>query len=420
MYAAFRSLFASLAEHGPPLVVIIDDLQWSDLDSLALLGDLLSPPHAPPMLLIGTARSGTSIKLPCTVQRLFVDGLSPDDARQLAQHHLEHDGGSGSRAVALAEEAAGHPLFIAELARHARTAIPGPPTLDDALGARLEVLRDEPKALLELLAVAAGPIAHETLARACGQPADVHAHNVAFLRSEHLVRTGGDSIETYHDKVRAAVFKRLGEPALRLCHERLATGLEATPHADAESLAVHWQGAGQPKRAAQHAVHAAEHAAGGLAFDRAVRLYRMALELDPDRPDKAALNVQLAQALVNAGREVESADAYLAAAQATAPGPAAIDLKRRAAERLLASSQLGQRHSASAGHLGGAGERPVFPVLACSARGPVPSSRGKGGPSRPSRQGRCLRIGRGRLVHQQSSARAIAAQPLPSLCAGRR
>lgn len=339
MYAALRVLLARLAQRGPPLVLVIDDLQWSDVDSLVLLADLVRPPQAPPLLLVGTFRTGTAITLPCTIERTTLGPLALEDARALAQHHLQGRGEDESRALGLAEEAGGHPLFIAELARHGSGAGAAPPALDDAIGARAALLADPPKTLLDLLAVAGGPLAYETLAFATGEPAGEHAGNVALLRSEHLARTGGDAIETYHDRVRAAVLGRMTDPTRRFCHERLALALEASAGPDAEALATHWRGAGEPKRAAEHAIAAADRAAAALAFERATRLYRMALELDPDRPDRSALSTRLAEALVNDGRQVEGAEAYLVAARDSV-GTAALELKRRAAEHFLGSSHM--------------------------------------------------------------------------------
>jgi len=339
MYGALRALLGRLAQHGSPLVMVIDDLQWSDADSLVFLADLVRPPDAPPLLLVGTFRTGTAITLPCTVERMTLGALALEDARALAQHHLQGRGEDESRALGLAEEARGHPLFIAELARHAGGARAAPPALDDAIGARAALLADQPRTLLDLLAVAGGPLAYETLAFATGQPAGEHAGNVALLRSEHLARTGGDVIETYHDRVRAAVLGRMTGPTRRFCHERLALALEASAGPDPEALSTHWRGAGEPKRAAEHAIAAADRAASALAFERATRLYRMALELDPDRPDRSALNTRLAETLVNDGRQVEGAEAYLVAARDSV-GTSALELKRHAAEHFLSSSHV--------------------------------------------------------------------------------
>src|SRR5262249_35807601 len=53
---------SGVAAHRP-LIVSIDDLQWADVDSLALLGDIMRPPNAPPMLLVATLRVGTERQL---------------------------------------------------------------------------------------------------------------------------------------------------------------------------------------------------------------------------------------------------------------------------------------------------------------------------------------------------------------------
>ncbi|HEY2514994.1 MAG TPA: serine/threonine-protein kinase, partial [Polyangiaceae bacterium] len=55
IFGAFRELMRRVAEQGP-VVVTIDDVQWADGDSLALLSDLLAPPDPPPLLLVCTRR----------------------------------------------------------------------------------------------------------------------------------------------------------------------------------------------------------------------------------------------------------------------------------------------------------------------------------------------------------------------------
>src|SRR5262249_44814890 len=78
-----------------------------------------------------------------------------------------------------------------------------------------------------------------------------------------------------------------------------------------------------------------------LAFDRAARLYRLALTLRPDLDQKRALDLhaRLAEALGDAGRGQLAAAEYLAAAK-LATGLEAIELERCAAEHLMCSGHI--------------------------------------------------------------------------------
>jgi eukaryotic-like serine/threonine-protein kinase len=358
LFAALRELLARVAARRP-LVIVIDDLQWADLDSLALLDAITRPPEAPPMLILATVRAGDDAPTPrstlltAEAREVHVARLPPDEARALAAELLTSTGLGGTptaalSAEAIAEEAGGHPLFIDELVRHAvlaaRSDGSAPLHLEDALWDRVRRLEPPAQQLLELVAVAGGPLVQQAAARAADMEFSVFVQHAAALRAANLVRTTGtrqsDLIEPYHDRVRATMEAHRPASDLRRAHERIAIGLETTGRADPEALAAHWQGAGDVDKAASYATQAAERAFQALAFDRAAQLYRQSLVLrPPGSAEVPSLQVRLADALAQTGRGAEAARVYLAASERAASADA-LELRRRASEQLLRSGHV--------------------------------------------------------------------------------
>jgi hypothetical protein len=163
------------------------------------------------------------------------------------------------------------------------------------------------------------------------------------LRLANFMRASGSragSVELLHDRVREAVLSHLPEGQRRGSHRRLAVALEASGNAEPEQLAVQWQGAGDHARATQYFTCAGDQAADALAFDRASRLYRAALELCGGAdPDARALRMKLGQALANAGCGAEAATVYREASIGADPS-LGLELKRRAVEQYLISGHL--------------------------------------------------------------------------------
>jgi hypothetical protein len=91
------------------------------------------------------------------------------------------------------------------------------------------------------------------------------------------------------------------------------------------------------ERAGHYYAQAAAQAAEALAFDRAAKLYRLALESSPASTDcQRRLRIELGHALANAGRGAQAAEEYLQAAQ-NANEHTVLELKRLAAQQFLIS-----------------------------------------------------------------------------------
>ena len=342
-------------------MVVIDNLQWADADSLTLLTEVLRAP-APPMLLITTARA-TRSSGSITTEASSHDERSPfglpGDVRQDPLTRLSDDEGlelvrmlggqdlSMSLARRIANEAGGHPLFVDELVRHSQLTgevAPANILLDDALVARVQRLDPDARTLLELLSVAGIAVPQEIAMRALGVSFGDFANRAQTLRAAHLARThgwrGADAIETYHDRVREAASSRLDSDARVQVHARLAGAHEAARIQDSDALSTHWLGARNEAKAGEYALLAARHAVAAFAFERAAQLYERALTLGHvDSATKQELRLERAEALASAGRGGDAAKVYFEAAN-HASADAALDLRRRAAEELLTAGRI--------------------------------------------------------------------------------
>jgi eukaryotic-like serine/threonine-protein kinase len=363
-FAALREMLSRLGRQLP-VVIAIDDLQWGDVDSAAVLAELLRPPGAPRLLLIAVSRSehrgeSACLDLLATIGRgpheealrrdVSLGPLSPDESRQMAIRLLRETDLEAQSVDAIARQAQGSPYFILEMAVHARSghefsgaAGTAPLDLDAALQVRLVRLREPARRLLEAVSVAGQPLALGAALEAA-ELTQADATEAAPLRHQHLLRTDGpgldDPVSVYHDRIRESVVGHLPASALATYHGRLAVVLERSPRADAEQIARHFDAAGEPAPAARHYAAAADEAAGKLAFDRAARLYQRLLELLPEEyANRPTLLTKSADALANAGRGLEAALRYEAAAEG-AGGQEAFELRRRAAHQFCISGHV--------------------------------------------------------------------------------
>ncbi len=357
-FGALRFLLTKLSRERT-VVLFVDDLQWGDLDSGLLLRELMRPPDPPPFFFLASYRSdeaNSSALIRLLGERdeeqtlhwdVDIGELSLDEARALAMARLGDDSEeTRARAEAVVRESGGSPFFVDELARHVRgvgDAELGTIDLDTVIETRLSQLPDDARRLLDIIAAAGRPLDLDVANQAAGlDPKDMSA--IEVLRSQQWVRErlrgGGEVFETYHDRIRETVKAAVPEEVLSAYHDRLAAALEASGVADAETLAEHYERAGDLELAGRHAVRAADQAAAALAFDRAARLYQQGMQnWNPERAERFELLVHMARALTNAGRGGEAARTFMMASE-DAPTSRVPDLMRPAAEQFLVSGLI--------------------------------------------------------------------------------
>lgn len=248
--AALCELLAAIRRRQS-VVLAIDDLQWADPDTVAVLDALSTgvgakPP--PPLLIVASYRPvEASNNLPL---KRYLDGrdelaggvtidvpverLRPREAETLARAALEQLGveASEERIARLAKEAHGQPFFIEELAHYiaekGATSIDHEISLDEAIRARLEALSVEQRALIEILAVAASPLPQSLAFEAAQLDAGSLSALLALRRASMVSWLGAgadDMVSTYHDRIRETAVSALDEQAQRLRHLELGRTL---------------------------------------------------------------------------------------------------------------------------------------------------------------------------------------------------
>jgi tetratricopeptide (TPR) repeat protein len=351
---ALFEFFERIAERRL-LVLVIDDLQWADVETFRLLEELDGREDSASILLLMTCRPRVELEEPARqwvsdlrartgMQVLSLTGLPPAEARTLSAQLLE---GMATEewVTAVAEKSQGHPLLIGELARFVATTIPPNAdalSLEAALQARVSHLEKGTRELLELVVLAGRPRALATFAGALGRTPEQLSNAVATLRSARLVSTGQSGrLRCFHDRVRHAIARLIPASIARARHAQLALALEDLPDGDFHA-AVHWEQAGDVARALPLFERAAQTAVRGLAFERAAALYERLLVMktkDERTTWRQGLRVKRAHALAEAGRSLAAANAYLEALTDAAPEEA-LELRRFAAQHLLQGAQI--------------------------------------------------------------------------------
>jgi len=226
----FELAHRALAASGPALIVV-DDLQWLDDLSLALVHYLLrgaaAADTAVRLLAAGRPVAGSMGFAEEVAQllgpRSLVVELAPLGVADAVELGLSLDPKMGrDQALTLAERSQGFPFWIETLVRSGEHA----PDVDRLVTGRLRTATPDAAPLLAILAVASRPLASEDAAELMGWPMARTERTVEELVARGLGSHAVGGIQPSHDLVREAVLVQLSEEERRRLHLRLATWLE--------------------------------------------------------------------------------------------------------------------------------------------------------------------------------------------------
>ncbi|MEX2536264.1 MAG: BTAD domain-containing putative transcriptional regulator [Trueperaceae bacterium] len=324
-----RRLFEGLSRAAlgcpQPLLLLLDDAQWCDRETLEWLHHLLRFDPDARFLVILTVRSEERADNPPLdtllleldqLERISEITVGPLDETATAElaglvigRRVEQD-----EARDLFEASEGHPLFVVEMARVGLSTGPWqetsevirrgklPPKVQAVITARLAQLSPVARSLARLAAAVGRNFTFEQLQAAADLDETTLVTALDELWRRKIVREHDrDGFDFSHDRIREVAYGELGPAQRRFLHRRLAQALAQLHSEDIDmassQIAAHYEQAGLVARAAHFYERAARVARRVAASREAVRLLRRGLTLLQQLPpsherDRLELSLQ--------------------------------------------------------------------------------------------------------------------------------
>jgi DNA-binding SARP family transcriptional activator/predicted ATPase len=299
-----------------PAILVLDDANWSDDETLAWVHYLLRAEPPVPILVVLSVRSEDLAANPLIqalildvrerigLREIELDGLSEDETLELAELVAGRPLGLAERST-LFEETDGLPLLVVELAQSGlptdasdsrragplpealRSQGPGhllPARMRAVIAARLAQLAPDARRLVQLAAAFGRDFTFEALAAASDLDEQAVVGALDELWQRRLVRER--DLSTYdvtHDRIRDVAYGEMSAARRRIVHRRIGEALELLHGANldpvAGQIAAHLDEAGQTRRASLLYERAADVAARVSAFAEVTRSLDRALAL---------------------------------------------------------------------------------------------------------------------------------------------
>ncbi|MDB4766565.1 protein kinase, partial [bacterium] len=317
----------SIFSNKRQVVLFIDDVQWADQDSGALLSEAIA---GLPILLICAHRPMRStnsfvsqiIEVSSSpVRNVFVRPLENSHAEQLLQQIFPSIDQQSLESTV--EAAKGIPLMLSAIGRRgalidgklaAESARQDKPT--DAVAINWENdLEPDARRLLQIICTASDPMQQEVAIKVWGE--QTHFDEIlSTLFHEEFIRLvcseSGVALAPFHDIVRQAVSDRLKQSDRRDIHNSIAETLESHKGTPPSKLAYHFHEAGMIEKSSHYYGLAGDLASNTMAFGEAVSAYSNALRScsGPDS-QRLLLKEKLAKSYGDAGQASQSGDLYL-------------------------------------------------------------------------------------------------------------
>jgi DNA-binding CsgD family transcriptional regulator len=316
LFADVWEFFATVASERA-LLLVLEDLHWSDQDTLDLLVYFARQVQHVRVLLIGTYRDDELTRrhvlfryLPVLVRearahRLNVRRLERGAIGELVSSRYGLQVADGERLASYVFAfAEGNPLFAGELLRSLESdgilrlagdrwmlgVIPQlrvPPLVRQVIEGRLMRLSDDARALLDIAAVIGQEVPVDLLGRVAGIDESTMISGIDEAFEGHVLTelAANGVLQFSHTLVRETLYESVSPIRRRMWHRRIAEALAGTVRPTPDAIAHHFHLAGDA-RAYEWLLQAGVRAERAYAFRVAAEQFTMAMEfLGEDDPD---------------------------------------------------------------------------------------------------------------------------------------
>jgi class 3 adenylate cyclase/tetratricopeptide (TPR) repeat protein len=302
------------ASTNRPLLLVVEDVHWADRLTLEHLASLVRTVAECRALLVMTSRTeGDPLDQAWRSEvagspfiTLDLGPLRLEEATALASAFMETREEFARRCL---ERAAGNPLFLEQLLRHAEESAEAgvPASIQSLVQARMDRLEPADKQALQAASVFGQRFSQEGLQHALDQP----SYDCAGLIAHYLARPQGEHLLFAHALIRDAVYDSMLRTKRRALHLRAADWFAAR---DPVLYAEHFDRAEDPAAPGAY-LRAARVQATEYRYESALRLVRRGLALAAEPGDVFELTCFEGDLLHDLGRVNESLTAFEKAAE---------------------------------------------------------------------------------------------------------
>jgi eukaryotic-like serine/threonine-protein kinase len=303
-----------------PLLVVLDDLHWGDVPTVAYLGEALRALADRPLMMLALARpeaTATFASMWPAREALHVSltSLSPRAAGRLVRAALGPTL-AADVVTRLVERASGNPFYLEELIRRESEGGSGPlpETVLALVESRLQYLEPDARRVARAASVFGETFSDHGLAAVLGQApvaADLDAWlKILSAREVFTASSAGRSPGTrqyrfHHGLLREAAYAMLTDADRVVGHRLAGEWLEGAGETDALTIAEHFERS-EPARAAPWLLRAEELACDGGHLEAVFTLASRGLACEPSDSERGTMLGLQGVALAISGQWLES------------------------------------------------------------------------------------------------------------------